>query len=229
VSDRTYAPDVESTGFARSGLPDDPNLEMEHAASRPAGWVDAVCQGCSAAILIRPGAEPLCTRCAADDEPQPPAAGALFPEVPTWTDEQLLIAIELADRREPGLNLYAVGNLPDRPRRSCTSARRSWCGGWRSGACGSRREDGSGSIGPATWPARLRCVAREAAPLAVGRGCKESAMSKHPKRRGHSADRRAKPVGHALRLAAVTAEDLAGARATFRGLAPERARRLLDR
>jgi hypothetical protein len=27
--------------------------------------------------------------------------------------EQLLIAIELADRREPGLNLYAVGNLPD--------------------------------------------------------------------------------------------------------------------
>jgi hypothetical protein len=38
----------------------------------------------------------------------------LFPEIPTWTDEQLLIAIELADRREPGLNLYAVGNLPDR-------------------------------------------------------------------------------------------------------------------
>ena len=43
----------------------------------------------------------------------PPAAGALFPEIPR-TDEQLLIAIELADRREPGLNLYAVGNLPDR-------------------------------------------------------------------------------------------------------------------
>jgi hypothetical protein len=114
VSDRTYAPDVESTDFARTGLPDDPNLQMEHAASRPAGWYDAAWQGCSAAILVRPGADPLCTRCSADHEPQPPAAGALFPGIPTWTGEQLLIAIELADRREPGLNLYAVGNLPDR-------------------------------------------------------------------------------------------------------------------
>jgi hypothetical protein len=25
-----------------------------------------------------------------------------------------VVAIELADRREPGLNLHAVGNLPDR-------------------------------------------------------------------------------------------------------------------
>ena len=29
----------------------------------------------------------------------------LFPEVPTWTDEQLVVAIELADRREPALRL----------------------------------------------------------------------------------------------------------------------------
>ena len=114
MRDRTYAPDVESNGFARTGLPDDPNLEMEHAAARAtAGWVDAVCQGCGAAILIQPGAEPLCTRCGRDDGPASGGA-ALFPEIPTWTDEQLVTAIELADRREPGLNLYAVGDLPDR-------------------------------------------------------------------------------------------------------------------
>jgi hypothetical protein len=84
VHDRTYAPDVESTGFARAGLPDDPHLERELASQRP--------------------------------EDDGPASGgsALFPEIPTWSDEQLVVAIELADRREPGLNLYAVGNLPDR-------------------------------------------------------------------------------------------------------------------
>jgi hypothetical protein len=115
VHDRTFSPDVESTGFARTGLPDDPNLEMEIASRAPAGWFDAVCQGCGAAILIQPGAEPLCTRCRRDDDdPAPPSGSALFPEIPTWTDEQLVIAIELADRREPGLNLYAVGDLPDR-------------------------------------------------------------------------------------------------------------------
>ena len=104
MHDRTYSPDVESTGFARAGLPDDPNLEREVAAVRaPAGWVDAVCQGCGAAILIQAGAEPLCTRCRRDDEP--PFGSALFPEIPTWSDEQLVVAIELADRREPGLNL----------------------------------------------------------------------------------------------------------------------------
>ena len=113
MHDRTYAPDVESTGFAPAGLPDDPNLEMAGAAERaPAGWVDAVCQGCGTAILIQPGAEPLCTRCGRDDEP--PFGAALFPEIPTWSDDQLIVAIELADRREPGLNLYAVGDLPDR-------------------------------------------------------------------------------------------------------------------
>ena len=86
MSDRTYAPDSESTaGFPRAALPDDPNEEMRLARTDDSG-----------------------------DEPLPPNSAALFPEVVTWTDEQLIIAIELADRREPGLNLYAVGNLPDR-------------------------------------------------------------------------------------------------------------------
>ena len=89
MSDRTYAPDVESTTFPSAGLPDDPSREMQLA-------------------------RPLSADAGGDDDPLPPTAAALFPEVVTWTDEQLLIAIELADRREPGLNLYAVGNLPDR-------------------------------------------------------------------------------------------------------------------
>ncbi len=84
MPDRTYAPDVESTPARGRGLPDDPYLEMELAG------------------------EPH------DDGPRSPGGAALFPEVLTWTDEQLVVAIELADRREPGLNLYAVGNLPDR-------------------------------------------------------------------------------------------------------------------
>ena len=56
----------------------------------------------------------MCTRCVRDNDPLPPNSAALFPEVVTWTDEQLIIATELADRREPGLNRYAVGDLPDR-------------------------------------------------------------------------------------------------------------------
>ena len=85
MSDRTYAPDAESTaGFPRAALPDDPDLEMRLA------------------------------RTDGGDDPLPPNSAALFPEIPTWTDEQLIIAIELADRREPGLNLYAVGDRPDR-------------------------------------------------------------------------------------------------------------------
>ena len=108
MSDRTYAPDSESTaGFPRAALPDDTNEEM-----RLAEWSNAVCRGCGAAILIRDDGQPICTRCVRDDDPPPSAA--LFPEVVTWTDEQLIIAIELADRREPGLNLYAVGDRPDR-------------------------------------------------------------------------------------------------------------------
>jgi hypothetical protein len=87
VSDRTYARDVESTaGFPHAELPDDPNLEMRLARVPGNGG----------------------------DDPRPPTSAALFPEIPTWTDDQLVIAIELADRREPGLNLYAVGDLPDR-------------------------------------------------------------------------------------------------------------------
>ena len=109
MSDRTYAPDAESTaGFPRAGLPDDPNEEM-----RLAEWCNAVCRGCGVAIFVRADGECVCTRCVRNNDDPPPSA-ALFPEVVTWTDEQLIIAIELADRREPGLNLYAVGDLPDR-------------------------------------------------------------------------------------------------------------------
>jgi hypothetical protein len=79
---------------------------------RQAEWHDAVCRGCGAAIRVRADGQPICTRCQRDDDPPPSAT--LFPEVVTWTDEQLIIAIELADRRERGLNLYAVGDRPDR-------------------------------------------------------------------------------------------------------------------
>lgn len=48
------------------------------------------------------------------DDPEPPTSGAMFPEVVTWSDEQLVTAIDLCERRDPGLNLYAVGNKPDR-------------------------------------------------------------------------------------------------------------------
>jgi hypothetical protein len=111
VSDRTYAPDAESTaGFPRAALPDDPNEEM-----RLAEWSNAVCRGCGVAIFVRADGECVCTRCVrGNDDPLPPNSGALFPEVVTWTDEQLIIAIELADHREPVLNLYAAGELPDR-------------------------------------------------------------------------------------------------------------------
>ena len=87
MPDRTYAPDAESTADCphASGLPDDPHLEMELARSATT-----------------------------EDEPDPPAGAALFPEVLTWSDEQLVVAIELADLREPGLCLHAVGHLPDR-------------------------------------------------------------------------------------------------------------------
>ena len=93
MPDRTDALDAESTAECShaSGLPDDPDLEMELARSRTA-------------VLDGGG----------DRETDPPTGAALFPEVPTWTDEQLVVAIELADRREPGLCLYAVGDVPDR-------------------------------------------------------------------------------------------------------------------
>ena len=66
------------------------------------GWLDVRCQGCGVAIHVRHGDEQLCTRCRC---PAPPTGGALSPEVATWTDEQLVVAIELADRREPALRL----------------------------------------------------------------------------------------------------------------------------
>jgi hypothetical protein len=84
VSDRTYSRDVESTGFPHAGLPDDPNLEMRIAAAD------------------------------SDDDPTPPSSAALFPEIVTWTDDQLVIAIELADRREPALRMGASATAPDR-------------------------------------------------------------------------------------------------------------------
>jgi hypothetical protein len=90
VSDRTYAPDVASTSFPRTGLPDDPNLEMQVASSL------------------------LPTDSGSDHDPHPPGGAALFPEVVTWTDDQLVTAIELADRREPALRLHATADLPDR-------------------------------------------------------------------------------------------------------------------
>jgi hypothetical protein len=43
------------------------------------------------------------------DDPLPPSSAALFPEVVTWTDDQLVTAIELADRREPALRLATAG------------------------------------------------------------------------------------------------------------------------
>ena len=51
-----------------------------------------------------------------DDTPPPPplATTAEFPEVTTWTDQQLITAVELADRREPSLRLHATDNAPDR-------------------------------------------------------------------------------------------------------------------
>ncbi len=89
MPDRTDAPEMVSTDYPHArGLPDDPHLEME--LSRAAMPDDG------------------------GDEPDPPVGCALFPEVVTWTDEQLVVAIELADLREPGLCLHAHGVYPDR-------------------------------------------------------------------------------------------------------------------
>ena len=86
MPDRTDEPDATSTDFPHArGLPDDPNLEME---------------------LAKPAM--------VDEDPDPPCGADPFPEVVTWSDEQLVVAIELADLREPGLNLHACGVYPDR-------------------------------------------------------------------------------------------------------------------
>lgn len=127
--------DVHSDAHVRSaGLPDSVHAEMaqafpdthgqytaEEEAEMEAQYrarlatlpdlLDVPCQSCGVAIFVQPGGVALCTGC--QRHPTPPA-GALFPEVATWSDTQLIVAIELADAREPGLNLRAVGNLPDR-------------------------------------------------------------------------------------------------------------------
>jgi hypothetical protein len=90
VSDRTYERDVASTSFPRTGLPDDPNLEMQVASSS------------------------LPNDSGSDHDPHSPGGAALYPEVVTWTDDQLVTAIELADRHEPALRLHATEDLPDR-------------------------------------------------------------------------------------------------------------------
>ena len=69
VPDRIDAPDAESTDHPHaSALPDDPNLEMELAGGRfdpGQDWLDVMCVGCHAAILVSPGGEPVCPQCRA--------------------------------------------------------------------------------------------------------------------------------------------------------------------
>lgn len=49
-----------------------------------------------------------------DGDDTPPPAAPAFPHIPTWSDDYLIMAVTLADRREPGMCLEAVGNVPDR-------------------------------------------------------------------------------------------------------------------
>jgi hypothetical protein len=74
------------------------------------------------------------------DDPVPPNAAELIPEVVTRTDEQLIVAIELADRREPESNLCARATRPIDTRRSSAPARpngwRCWSGGGTNGGAG---------------------------------------------------------------------------------------------
>ena len=79
MSDRTYAPDIESKSFPPAG-PDEPSLELLLALPRP------------------------------DDDPRPPCGAALFPEIPTWTDDQLIVAIELAGAAD-GVLLDGLGRV----------------------------------------------------------------------------------------------------------------------
>lgn len=138
IYDRNVETESRPAGCGTVGLPDDPSLEIELAqpfpddfpspdeeaemytqymARRfaspacPAGYVDTACTDCGSLIFVPAGAEPVCTAC--QRRPTPPA-GAMFPEVVTWSDDHLMVAIDLCERRDPGLNLHAVGNLPDR-------------------------------------------------------------------------------------------------------------------
>lgn len=73
---------------------------------------------------------------APDHAPGPPAGTVLFPEIPAGRTSTV-VAIEPADRREPGPNLHGVGHLPDRHEalphtRSAELVRRLEDWGWRS-------------------------------------------------------------------------------------------------
>ena len=115
MPDRTYAPELASTEYPHTrGLPDDPHLEMELARLRSTDG--------------------------GGDEPDRPIGAALFPQVLTWSDEQLVVAIELADLREPGLNLYAVGDLPDRHEAFLHECAAELVRRLEERGCGSRRE-----------------------------------------------------------------------------------------
>lgn len=118
MSQHTYAPDVESiqTG-SHSGLPDSPELEMQLAAEmtelgfdeQPSDDdIERMAEYHHARQSIDNGGQ-------GDDGPRPTSpAGAMFPEVTTWPDDHLTVALGMADARDPGLNLHAVGNVPDR-------------------------------------------------------------------------------------------------------------------
>lgn len=120
IFDRTVEFESRPAGFPSAGLPDSPALEMELAAAARAEMDATFGYGeVPTDEQIERMAEAHRMRLTYDaggqgDEPEPPASGALFPEVSTWSDDQLVIAIDLCERRDPGLNLHAVGNIPDR-------------------------------------------------------------------------------------------------------------------
>jgi hypothetical protein len=110
--------DVECNhGFSRAGLPDELFVAPDTAAEMAEAFgygnpptdeeVDAMYADWQARQSYTMGGQ------GHDPRPTSPA-GAMFPEVPTWSDEQLVTAIDLCERRHPGLNLHAVGNRPDR-------------------------------------------------------------------------------------------------------------------
>jgi uncharacterized Zn finger protein (UPF0148 family) len=96
------------------------------AATIPAGYRDAACEACGAALFVPVGqaGDVLCARCQCDGEalaaqedsdPRPPTAGALratseyWQDVAApWDDEQLIDAINLADAEPHRVNLDGV-------------------------------------------------------------------------------------------------------------------------
>jgi hypothetical protein len=96
--------------------------EMERrdrVAARPAGYREAVCEACSAALYVSDShaGDLLCNGCRrlgealaddGDDHPKPPTTGALHPEYATyvdivkrWPDAILIAGIRLAYRGDP--------------------------------------------------------------------------------------------------------------------------------